>query len=387
MRQEKLWPWYSAEALEDVRARIASGQNLGAQGADDDVLSLEAAAAHTLGDGDVATGTLSFSSGTSALFTAYRALGLGGTVVLAPSYTFRATVSALVAAGCDVRFYDVSPVDGRVDLDRLPEAELARASAIVVTHMHGILNDLTGLRALADRFGLAVIEDCSHAHGARDASGRPAGAAADVAVYSLGTTKLVSGGLGGVAFFRDGCVLERAVVLGQQKWRALRDAPDDPRARTGGGYHHRMSPLAAILARDHLRSLETNLAAKQAGVDRVVAALHGSGTGLRAVRPAAEGRFQGLYQLHVRVPPRSSRDAVCAHLRRAGVRARVPGRALHLERGFAPACRPVSPLTGTTDYLDDVIELDGLDLHDPSTAEVAVHVLRGALAELERRPA
>lgn len=378
----RLWPWYSSEATRRVEKRVRVGFNLGDHVADDDVLELEEAARLALAPAGYRA--LSFSSGTSALFASYHALGLAGKLVLAPSYTFRATVTPLLAVGAKVRFYDVNFANGRTTWASFRERDLAAADALVVSHMHGLLNDSEQLNALAAAYDLRVVADCSHAHGAYDDRDARAGSGADVAVYSLGTTKLVTGGLGGVAFFRDNDTYRAAVLLGQLKWRALRDVPDDPNASVGRGFHHRINPLAAILATDHLTRLDNILAAKQGCVDQVAEVVAEEAPWLTPVRPAYPGHRQGLYKLHLRLCDPSRRCEVLTQLRRVGVRARVPARALHLEPGLAEIAADSPDLLGTEGYLASALELDGLDLHDLDQLPIVTEKLAMGLRSAAR---
>jgi perosamine synthetase len=373
---QRVWPWYSDDALQGVQDRLRSGQNLGAQGPDEAVEELEFRAREALAP--PGHHTLSFGSGSSALFAAYRALGLEGAEVLVPTYTFRATVTALIAAGGRPVFYDARPDTGEADLDRIPRDALERASALVVTHMHGLVGSVSSFAALADRFGLHLVEDCSHAHGAIDEDGSRPGTGAVASVYSLGTTKLATGGLGGVAFFRDENAYHAAILAGQAKWRTSRDVPHHPLAGVGGGFHHRMSPVSAILASDHLRRLEQILCDKEIAVGQFLGRMEASRAPLTPVRPRG-GRHQGLYKIHVKVDAAAPRDEVLAQFRAHGLRVRRPLRPLHLEPALSSLPR-ATDLSGVERYLEDIVEFDALDLHDPSATDGVLEALDGALA-------
>lgn len=356
----RLWPWYSEDAVARVASRVRRGDNLGAHRSDDDVAEFEDLALARLGP--AGCHTLSYSSGTGALFATYRALGLDGRAVLVPTYTFRATVTALVAAGGKPIFYDCDPETGLVAWDAIDGEAVRRADAIVVTHMNGLINDLDRLGELARKHVLQVVEDCSHVHGAVDHLGRRPGFGADAAVYSVGTTKLVTGGLGGVAFYRHQEHYERAVLLSQQKWRIQRLSDASKASHVGDGFHLRMSPLAAILASDHLRRLDEILSSKQHNVDAFCSAVES--TALSPVRPSTVGGRQGLYKLNLRIPEQSDRGAVLAALTGRGLAVRVPNRPVHREVPFSGAAGVELP--GADIFSRRVVEFPAFDMHDPS---------------------
>lgn len=360
---QKLWPWYSAEAVERVSRRIASGVNLGQQAPDQTILDLENIAVRRLGHAKQFA--LSFSSGTSALQAAYGSLGLRGKTVLVPTHTFRATVTPLRAIGATPIFFGVDPATGAPALEITDSTFLERASAIVITHVNGILVDMSKILEMAEAYNLRVVEDCSHAHGAVYEDGERAGAHADVAVFSMGTTKLVSGGLGGLALFKNRDVFERAVKMGQPKWRLEREIQHNS-GLVGDGFHHRMSPVSAMLATDHLAHLDEILRQKSqaiAALSRVVE----SHPRIAAVRPG-RGTNQGLYKLHL-----VARDAALALKfidcsTGVGLRARRVSRPMHESAEYLHSERTTSCDNATT-FVDRLIEFDCFDLHDDAQAE------------------
>ena len=88
-----------------------------------------------------------------------------------------------------------------------------RTRAIVIVHLWGMPSKLTSLLAVAEKHGLKVIEDASHAHGATW-RGRPCGSFGDVSVFSLQGGKLAPAGEGGVLLTDDDGLRERALLLG-----------------------------------------------------------------------------------------------------------------------------------------------------------------------------
>ncbi|MEU3660336.1 DegT/DnrJ/EryC1/StrS family aminotransferase [Streptomyces sp. NPDC032940] len=204
---------------------------------------------------------LGASSGTAALHMAFYAVGIEpGDEVLVPSYSFHATVAPLFLLSAVPVLCDVDPVTGNIDLADAESRITGRTKAVVVTHMWGHPVDLDGLTALAARHGLRVVEDGSHAHGARY-RGRRVGAFSDAAVFSLGARKMVSGGTGGVLLTSRREVYERALMPGHCHERAqLVLPPEDSAVGYGANYH--LSPLTAVVCTEQYRDLDARIEVK-----------------------------------------------------------------------------------------------------------------------------
>lgn len=209
---------------------------------------------------------LAVNSGTSALHSAYFAIGLeAGDEVLVPTYTFLATITPVLALNAVPVLVDCDEWTGNIDPGLLEAAITARTKAIAVTHLNGYPVDMPSVMAVAQRHGLKVVEDCSHAHGAVCA-GRKVGTWGDAAAFSVQAKKLVTGGEGGVLLTRDTEVFERAVLLGHFRDRSYDDVGDQalrPYVATGFGFNYRMNPLSALLASNSMDRLEHTIAGRE----------------------------------------------------------------------------------------------------------------------------
>lgn len=139
---------------------------------------------------------IAVSSCTSGLMLTYRGLGLTGDVVV-PSFTFMATVSALVWSGLRPIYADVNPGTTNLDPAAAEAAITPQTSAIVAVHNFGNPAEVDALKAVADRHGLKLIFDAAHGFGALY-QGQPVGAQGDAHVFSLSPTKLLISGEGGL---------------------------------------------------------------------------------------------------------------------------------------------------------------------------------------------
>lgn len=136
------------------------------------------------------------SSCTTGLMLTYQGLGLTGDVVV-PSFTFMATVSALVWAGLRPVFADVDFGTTNLDPAAAEAAITPNTSAIVAVHNFGNPAEVDALQEVATRHNLKLIFDAAHGFGAQY-QGQPVGPHGDANSYSLSPTKLLIAGEGGI---------------------------------------------------------------------------------------------------------------------------------------------------------------------------------------------
>src|SRR5687767_12847316 len=117
------------------------------------------------------------------------ALGVGpGDEVITTPMTFIASSTAIIEAGATPVFVDVEPDTGNLDAGLVEAAITPRTKAILPVHLYGQMCDMRALRAIADRHGLAIVEDAAHCiEGTRDGV-RP-GELGDTACFSFYATK------------------------------------------------------------------------------------------------------------------------------------------------------------------------------------------------------
>ncbi|MGQ5264890.1 DegT/DnrJ/EryC1/StrS family aminotransferase [Micromonospora sp. ZYX-F-536] len=261
------------------------------------------------------------SSGTAALHSAYYALEIGpGDEVLCPAYTFFATALPLFQLGAVPVLVD-STVAGLLDLDLAERLVTPRTRAMVITHMWGYPQPVRLYREFCDRHGIALVEDCSHAHGA-SVAGEPVGGLADVAAWSLQGNKIVSAGEGGVLCTDDQEIYVRANLLGHFNRRSINEIPQDHPlhryADTGLGLKYRAHPLGVAMAAVYLDRLPRWLVAKQRHVERFLEAL-GPVDAISPLLPPSPEVQCSYYALPLVVhrPPADVRRLV-AYVREAG---------------------------------------------------------------------
>ncbi|MFI5779106.1 DegT/DnrJ/EryC1/StrS family aminotransferase [Nocardia sp. NPDC051570] len=206
------------------------------------------------------------SSGTAALYSTYAACDLGpGDEVIVPAYTFFATATPLLHLGVTPVLAD-SDASGNIDPHDVPHRITERTKAIVVTHMWGMPAEIHQLRQLADIYGLQLLEDGSHAHGAT-VGDQKVGTFGRAAAFSMNGPKPLSAGEGGFVLTDDDEVYYRVLLHGQYNKRCRDEIPPSHElsryAVTGLGLKHRIHPIAAAIALQQLPHLDDYLEGRQ----------------------------------------------------------------------------------------------------------------------------
>ena len=180
------------------------------------------------------------SNGTVSLHLALVALGIGeGDEVIVPDLTFAASANTVIHAGATPVLVDVDPVTWCVSVEAIERAITPRTRAIMPVHVFGRPAPMTEIRALADRYGLFVIEDAAEAHGAMY-DGKPVGSFSDVASFSFFADKIITTGEGGICLTNNADLAARMRMLRDHGMRPERRYwHDEP------GFNYRMTNLQA----------------------------------------------------------------------------------------------------------------------------------------------
>jgi perosamine synthetase len=243
------WPIVEQEEIDAVTAVAASGQwSLSPVSA---AFEEEFAAYHGV------RYAVAHTNGTAALHAAFFALGLGpGDEVIAPSATYWATAMPVLAVGAIPVFADIDPATMNIDPADIARRISPRTRAIVVMHGGGMPCEMGPIMDLARRHGLKVVEDASHAHGARY-KGQLTGTFGDVAAFSLQTSKLCPSGEGGVLITNNQEYFERTILLGHYERSGTLPTEANRRFQhTSYGFKYRISPFSAALGRVALAKLD-----------------------------------------------------------------------------------------------------------------------------------
>jgi len=187
------WPQFDAYQIDAATRVLASGKVNTWTGEETKAFEQEFAA--WCGS----THAIAMANGSLALSAAYLALGLGsGDELITTPRTFIATASSAVLLGAKPVFADVDPDSGVITAATIAPLISPRTKAIAVVHLSGWPADMPTICDLARAHGIAVIEDCAQAHGAR-INGQSVGNFGDVAAWSFCQDKiLTTAGEGGM---------------------------------------------------------------------------------------------------------------------------------------------------------------------------------------------
>lgn len=200
---------------------------------------------------------LGVSSGTDAILVALLALGIGpGDEVLCPSFTFFATASCVARVGATPVFVDSCPVCFNMDVRDAAQQITQNTKAIIPVHLFGQAAEMDSVLALAQQYGLNVIEDAAQAMGAMYRGAR-VGTIGDFGTVSFFPTKNL-GALGdaGALLTNDTVLYERARIL-----RVHGMEPKYHHAFIGGNF--RLDALQAAMLSVKLPHFDSYTAARQ----------------------------------------------------------------------------------------------------------------------------
>jgi len=156
------------------------------------------------------------SSGTAALHLAVAALRIErGQEGITSPITFVATANATVYSGLVPRFADIDAKTYNLDPVEVEKNLSSRTRLLMPVHFAGQPSDMSALHELAQRHGLRVIEDASHAIGSFYASGDPVGCCrySDLTVFTFHPVKTITTGEGGAITTNDPALYERLLLL------------------------------------------------------------------------------------------------------------------------------------------------------------------------------
>lgn len=153
------------------------------------------------------------TSGSVALLMALMALGIGrGDEVIVPNRTWIATAHAAHLLGAKVVLVDALPDIPAMDVAQARNKITPRTRAIIPVHLNGRAVNMESVNNLAEEFGLKVVEDACQALFSRNRSGL-LGTQSDAGCFSLGVSKLISTGQGGVVVTRDSGLYEKLKLV------------------------------------------------------------------------------------------------------------------------------------------------------------------------------
>ncbi len=279
--------------------------------------------------------SVSVSSCTAALHLALLLLGVRpGQEVITTPLTFAATANSIEHVGATPVFADIDPATWNLDPASVEAKLTSRTAAILPVHFGGMPCDLVGLRALAEKHRLPIVEDAAHAIGARF-EGRPIGQGQNFVCFSFYANKNLTTVEGGMLCcpredWADRARSLRVHGLGQDAWARFQTKELIMSRVLEPGFKYNLTDLQAVIGLVQLRKFERMQAVRQQLADEYDRQLSEVEGLYRQFRPTADSAARHALHLYAVAPDLTRFRATRNELVRA-LRAENVGAGIHYE--------------------------------------------------------
>ena len=295
------WPNYSTEEADIVKRVLLSNQVNYWTGQEARFFEQEFAARFESGY------AIALANGTLALDLALYALDIGpGDEVIVTSRSFIASASSVVNCGARAVFADVDRVSQNISAETIAPAITKKTKAIICVHLAGWPCDMEEIVALADQHGIAVIEDCAQAHGAK-VNGRSVGTFGVIGAWSFCQDKIMTTGGEGGMITTDDEALYRKMWSFKDHGKNI-DKVREPSTTNEFKWIHdsigtnwRLTEMQAAIGRYQLGVLDDWVAQRRANVAAFNAVLSDT-NGLRLTIPG-NSAYHACYKYYCFVEP------------------------------------------------------------------------------------
>lgn len=190
------------------------------------------------------------SNGTAAIHLAMRALGISkGDEIIVPTNTYIATVWGAVYEGATPVFVDCTPNGWNIDTSAIEAKITPHTKAIMVVHLYGMPCDMPAINSIAEKYNLKVIEDASHAHGAKY-NGQKVGSLGDIGCFSFYPGKNLG------AYGEAGGITTNSAEIANQLRIMRNQGSEDKYHHTAIGFNARIDTLQAAILNIKLKYLD-----------------------------------------------------------------------------------------------------------------------------------
>jgi dTDP-4-amino-4,6-dideoxygalactose transaminase len=263
------------------------------------------------------------------------AIGLGpGDEAVVPAYTWVTSANCIEYTGAKAVFADIDLGTYNIDPASLEEAITPRTKAVVVVHLFGLSAPMDRIMAIANKYGLKVIEDAACAVGSTF-DGRPVGGIGDIGCFSFHPRKIITTGEGGMLTTNDGKTAEFVASLrnhgtaGGEPGPGAISRPFEMSRVVNLGYNFRLSDIHGAMGLAQLAKLESMLKVRRRIAARYNAALDGLD---ELAVPFAPDNSEHTYQAYVvrlLKGGKERRDRIMEHLAEKGIWTRPGTQAVH----------------------------------------------------------
>jgi dTDP-4-amino-4,6-dideoxygalactose transaminase len=328
---------------------------------------------------------IAVTNATAALHLAHMALDISqGDEVIVPSLTFVATANSILYNGGRPVFAEIQ---GAHDLNISPEDIVRRITprtrAITVVHYGGYVCDMPEIMAIAERHGLAVIEDAAHAPGA-SLAGRKAGTFGEIGCFSFFSNKNITTGEGGMVVTNNDELASRLRLMRSHGMTTLTWDRHQGHAHSYDvvalGYNYRIDEMRSALGLAQLKPLEERNAERH----RIVRQYRTELSGVNGISiPFEKVQSESVHYIFpVLIDNPARRLDFMRRLKAQGIQTSIHYPPIHLFEyyrksfGYAPGDLPV-----TEDVCAKEVTLPLYPTMDESTVKFVCDAVRGALED------
>ena len=280
------------------------------------------------------------SSGTAAIHLAIILLGVGpGDEVIVPSFTFSATVNPVVYQHAIPVFIDSEKETWNMDPELLEKAikdKRRRAKnksikAIIVVHLYGMPANMDDIMAVAEKYGIPVIEDAAEALGSKY-NGKSLGSFGDFGVFSFNGNKIITTSGGGALASDNEAMIDKARFLATQ---ARDKAPHYQHSHIG--YNYRMSNVLAGIGRGQMEVLDERIQQRRANYDFYLKSFS-SYQGIEFLKEPSDAYFSNRWLTTVIIDANKTgitRERLQVELEKENIETRPLWKPMHLQPVFS----------------------------------------------------
>ncbi|NOT76601.1 MAG: aminotransferase class I/II-fold pyridoxal phosphate-dependent enzyme [Cyclobacteriaceae bacterium] len=218
---------------------------------------------------------LAVNSGTSAIHLGLMALGVGsGDVVIAPSFTYVATVAPILYQGAtpilvdsELTTWNMNPelletaIKSQIQLKKKPKCA-------IIVHNYGMPAQMSAINAICDRYEIPILEDAAEALGSQYL-GKPAGTLGKIGIFSFNNNKIVTGYGGGALLTESEEIYQKSLF-----WSTQSREQKPYYEHRELGYNYRISPLSSASGLLGLKQIEAKIEERRAIFDSYRNSLH-----------------------------------------------------------------------------------------------------------------
>lgn len=299
---------------------------------------------------------MTVTNGTTALHLALRTLGVtAGDEVIVPTFTYIATISAVIYTGATPVFVDSRADTWQIDPVQIEKKINKRTKAIIVTHLYGQPAEILTIKQIANHYKLYLIEDCAEAIGSKIGN-EHVGIFGDISTFSFYGNKTITTGEGGMLVTNNRTFYERAYSL---KMHCV--SPVKEYWHTDIGYNYRMTNIAAAIGLAQLENIEEILTLKR----RIALTYNKYLEELPiSTHQQQAGTTHSYWMYSILVNKQDQRDTLRNHLLEYGIETRPTFYPVHLmpmfnvKQGTFPVAEDISARGINLPSYPDLTELD-----------------------------